>query len=273
MAASSQTRFRSISLPSRLQHPTGFESHLQNLKSWQVPKAAPISSDAIQSGLLELSELYNQFKTQQQKLSLHRDGKSVQDSLSTSIELLDSCATIRESVQMIREAIQSLQSALRRKGLDSSIHPDTASYLTIRKKMNKSISKTMKSLKKLENKNGLEELTQVNLITVSIFKGILVFLSWPTTWNLVSKLISTKDHHHHHLYSDVTEVGCVDSAVNTLHGRVRNSNDSKNFDLQMMQTKLQNLDACAEGIESGIETVFRNLIECRVTLLNIVTDH
>ncbi|KAL0360456.1 UNVERIFIED_CONTAM: hypothetical protein Sradi_3730100 [Sesamum radiatum] len=285
--AVSQIHFRSISLPSRL-HPinsTGFEAdQLQKLKSC-VSKAVPVTSESIQSGLLGLAELYNSVQeltqspaTKQSLVLQHQqDGKSVEVALEGSVELLDSCSTIRELVQMMRENVQALQSAFRRKGLDSSIQNDINSYFCFRKKMNKCIAKNLKKLKNLEIKNGsnlsldadqsfIRELREVAALNAAVLKSVLMFLSWPTAknggWNLVSRLMLNKSMASVKEHSIVTEVGCVDLALN--------SNNSKVVDVQR---SLQNLDACVEGIEVGLERLYRQLLQSRVTLLNILTDH
>lgn len=271
--AVSQAHFRSISLPSRLHDPTNstFEAELEKLKSLQnfsPSKNSPITSDSIQSGLLALAELYNSL-TQTQ--SLHRqDAKSVESSLETSVEILDSCNTVRELVQMLRESVQALHSALRRKGLnsDSTLKNDIASYLCIRKKMNKSISKSLKALKNLEDKN-----LSATGLTIDMFKGIMVFLSSSVVksngWNLVSKMMVTKSGKEQGV---ITEVGCVDLALSDVQRSLGRS-DSRNVDRQMVEKSLQNLESCVQGIEGGVERLFRQLLTSRVALLNVVTDH
>lgn len=110
-------------------------------------------------------------------------------------------------------------------------------------------------------------LREVHGLTIAIFKCALLFFSSSAVksggWNLVSRLMINKSADH----SVVTEVGCVDFAVNDLQGSVRNG------DKQMVQKSLQNLDSCIEGIEAGLERMFRQLLQSRVNLLNIVTNH
>ncbi|KAL0351681.1 UNVERIFIED_CONTAM: hypothetical protein Scaly_1556800 [Sesamum calycinum] len=272
--ATLQIHSRSISLPARLHpvNPTSFDQ--VDLQKLQVSKTAvPVTSEGIQSGLLGLAELYNSV---QELAQPRRDVKTIEESLSGSVELLDSCTAIRELFQMIRENVQALQSALRRKGLDSSVQSDISSYFCFRKKMNKSVAKTLKALKNFESRNGNSGsfdnvFREVAGVTVAIFRSILVFLSSPTSarsggWSLVSRLVVAKPVAEN---GAVNEVGSVDFALSSLQGKLR-SNGAKAVDVQK---RLQNLEAVVEGFEGGLERVFRQLVQSRVTLLNILTDH
>ncbi|GFP86967.1 hypothetical protein PHJA_000840500 [Phtheirospermum japonicum] len=286
--APSQIHFRSISLPSRL-HPinsTGFESELQKLNSF-ISKNAPITSETIQSGLLGLAELYTSielYNSAQKQLTQSialQDAKSTEESLSSSVDLLDSCSAMKELFQMIKENIQTLQSALRIKGLEhstSSVQNDVTSYFSFRERMNRLTAKTLKSLKNLEQmKNGSLNCTNINVfreltgVTIAIFRRVLVFLSWPTSrpssnWALVSKLMHIKSAASEN--NDVAnEVGNVDFALSFLQGKMK-SNEATVFDVQK---KLQNLESVVEGFERGLESLFRQLVQSRVTLLNILT--
>ncbi|KAL0438331.1 UNVERIFIED_CONTAM: hypothetical protein Slati_2316100 [Sesamum latifolium] len=271
--ATLQIHSRSISLPARLDHPVNPTSFDQfDLQKWQISKtAAPVSSEGIQAGLLGLAELYNSV---QELAQPRRDVKSIEESLSGSVELLDSCTAIRELFQMIRENVQALQSALRRKGLDSGVQSDISSYFCFRKKMNKCVAKTLKALKNFESRNGDgfdNVFREVAGVTVAIFRSILVFLSSPASarsggWSLVSRLMVAKPAAEN---GGVNEVGSVDFALSSLQGKLR-SNGAKAMDVQK---RLQDLEAVMEGFEGGLERVFRQLVRSRVTLLNILTDH
>lgn len=168
---------------------------------------------------------------------------------------------------MLRETVEALHSALRRKGLDADIKNNVSSYLCMRKKMNKCISKALRALKSLENNN-----LSVTSLTVDIFKCILVFFSSSicksSGWNLVSKLMVTKDHHQ----GVVTEVGCVDLALSDVQRSLGRS-DSKSVDRQIVERSLRNLESCVQEIEGGVERLFRQMLRSRVALLNILTDH
>ncbi|KAK4429466.1 hypothetical protein Salat_1247100 [Sesamum alatum] len=272
--ATLQIHSRSISLPARLHpvSPASFDHQvdLQISKSWQVSKT--VTSEGIQSGLLGLAELYNSV---QELAQPRRDLKSIEESLSGSVELLDSCTAIRELFQMIRENVQTLQSALRRKGLDSSVQSDISSYFCFRKKMNKCVAKALKALKNFESRNGDSGFDnvfrEVAGVTVAIFRSILVFLSSPTTarsggWSLVSRLVQAKPVAENGVEN---EVGSVDFALSSLQGKLRSNGDKA----VEVQKRLQNLEAVVEGFEGGLERVFRQLVQSRVTLLNILTDH
>ncbi|PIN19423.1 hypothetical protein CDL12_07901 [Handroanthus impetiginosus] len=284
--ANPQIHVRSISLPSRL-NPTDFEVELQKVKSCHISSDFPITSEAIQSGLVGLSQLYNsvQSLTAQQSI-VFQDAKSMEESLSGSVELLDSCSIIRELFQMIKEKVQSLQSALRRKGLsDPSIHSDITTYFCFRKKMSKGVAKTLKTLKNLEHRiasdhsvnvesNFTSVLRQVTGITIAIFKSILVFLSlpvgFPKGWSFVSKLMLTKSVA---TSGEENEVVNVDSALRTIQGQLRSTGAKVVDEVQMLQKTLQNVAATVQGFEEGLERLNRKLVQTRVILLNIITHH
>ncbi|KAL1533131.1 hypothetical protein AAHA92_33060 [Salvia divinorum] len=258
--AVSQIHTRSISLPSRL-HPinsTEFEAQLEKLKSSHSTTVSLTSVDTIISGLLGLAELYNSMDNE-----LTQAPPSLEDALEGSVELLDCCGAIKEVAQMMRESVRALQSALRRKGSDSALRNDVASYVASRKRMNKCIKKSLKALKNWE---GRFHASDVYGLTAAAFRSALLFFSSSSSpaagrWNRVARLVLSKSAAHHGGVV-VNEVGCVDLALS-----------NGEFDKKMVQRSLQCLDSCVDGVEEGLERLFRQLVRSRVNLLNIVTNH
>ncbi|XP_057793277.1 uncharacterized protein LOC131009891 [Salvia miltiorrhiza] len=247
--AVSQIHIRSISLPSRL-HPinsTEFEAEVEKLKSSQASTVG-LTSDSIISGLVGLAELYSSMD------ELTQAPSRIDDALEGSVELLDCCSSIREVVQMMRESVRGLQSALRR---NSALQNDVASYMGSRKRMSKCIKKILKALDRIHASR------EVYALSVAVFRSALLFFSSSAVkcggWNVVARLLLNKSAAHHGV---VNEVGCVDLALSNAE-----------FDKQMLQRGLQNLESCVDGIEGALERMYRNLLRTRVNLLNILTNH
>ncbi|KAI5684047.1 hypothetical protein M9H77_05275 [Catharanthus roseus] len=294
---------RSISLPSRLNpNSLTIEAELNKLKTFESSVSQPLNGETIQNGLLGLAELYNSVQellespSTQQHLLQYQNGILVEEALERSVEVLDSVGAIRDLFLIIKEQVQILQSSLRRKNGDhSSIESDITSYLSFRKKAKKEISKTLKKLNHLVNKVGsffvlepnyyqglsmvIKVIREVTSITISILKSLLLFLSASPRstktnggWSLISRLMITKSSSaaaSPQLGQIVSDVGCVDIALMTLHGNIK-SNEAKD-NLQMARRKLEILERSSEDLENGLECLFRQLVRNRVTLLNILT--
>ncbi|XP_027078763.1 uncharacterized protein LOC113777992 [Coffea eugenioides] len=290
---------RSISLPSRL-HPNAirFEAELNKLKNWEASSLSitePLCEVAIQAGLVGLAELYNctedlmQSSTAQAALIQHQNGIVVEESLERSVELLDSCGIIRDLFFSVKEHVQELQSALRRKNGDASIGKDIIRYLCFRKQVKKEVAKSLRSLKHMESRIGsshdvldidhhlamvIRVFREVTVITTSVLRSLLFFLSSPASartkpsgWSLISKLMLTKSAvaNKSHVLNNM---GCADLALTSLQGHIKNGGIKA--DVQLAGKQLQMLDTSIEGLETGVEGLFRQLVRYRVTLLNML---
>ncbi|KAK3029160.1 hypothetical protein RJ639_039715 [Escallonia herrerae] len=292
-----QCHGRSISLPSRLQpNCSKIETELNRLKTWEVSSVsatAPLNMESIQNGLVGLAELYNSLEelvhspaTQQALLHYHHD-IPVEDALEVSITLLDSCGAIRDFISMMKEQVHDLQSALRRKGGDSSIDNNISAYFSFRKKVKKEICKNIRSLKQMENNVGASLLSDANhhlalvtrlqrevtSITISVFRSLLLFVSVPSSitnpngWSLISKLMLTRSVASGKDHGIVNEVGSVDLALKSLHDHIKH-NDAR-VGVEMASQRLKALDSSIERLEARLDGLFRQLIKSRVSLLNI----
>ncbi|KAL6224416.1 hypothetical protein ACLB2K_003271 [Fragaria x ananassa] len=289
MAAKYQ--LRSISLPTR-SHPTTarVEEELSRLQSWESTTSSASTSDSICRGLCGLEELYDcvddllQMASTQQLLSQHQQEKCMDELLDGSVKLLDICGITRDFMLQVKEHVFALQSTLRRRKGDSSIETSIANYTSFSKKMKKDAKKLISQLKQADNmivSQPLEQdqhlvavirvLRQVCAKNMSIFQSLLVFLAIPVSksnkWSLVSKLMhkgvvaceSQADINGH-------ELDGVDSALSSL---CKSAEVEK---IRIARKKLEALEVCIEGLESGLESVFRRLIKTRASLLNIISQ-
>ncbi|KAK8673341.1 hypothetical protein V6N13_111684 [Hibiscus sabdariffa] len=283
---------RSISLPSRLQL-SSIETELNELRAFGVLSGVQTSGETICAGFTRLAKLYNHIEEviqspfTHQALHHRQNVKPVEEALDDSVGLLDACGTARDLITTMKEQVRDLQSALRRRGRDSSIGNDIHAYISFRKTLKKNIAKSLRALKRLESNNNVtlplfdvdchllsvvKSLKQSNAATISMFRSLLSFLSMPEIktkaggWSLISKLIPVAAERNQKLFN---EVGTVDFTLYTLHGRVR-KNDAK-IDAGVELRRLETLCATIQGLEEGLDCLFRWLIKIRVSLLNILT--
>ncbi|KAK7263016.1 hypothetical protein RJT34_30600 [Clitoria ternatea] len=287
---------RSISLPTRV-HPSSqrVEALLNHLKphhhlARSLSSTICLEAERIQSDLVVLAELYNcmeelfQSPHTQKALLHYQNGKLVEEALCGSITLLDACGTARDLSLALKEHVQSLQSAIRRRRRDSSIENSICEYECFRKKAKKEISKQLGAMKKMENKVGCVGLMgqdqhvvflarvvrEANTITISIFRSLLLFLSMPGLRtkgsSMISKLKPTR------LFSSEREqknTNVVDlTAVCSFLGRGKQS-DAK-VEIQSALKVLETLNASIDGLEGGLDCIFRRLVQNRVSFLNML---
>ncbi|KAF4377666.1 hypothetical protein G4B88_006946 [Cannabis sativa] len=288
---------RSISLPSRLNPKSqGIETQLNKLKTQCdfsfSSRETPIGSDTIQSSLTSLAELYASTKelihsplTQQALLQNH-SRQTMEETLDTSIGLLDACCAARELLLGMKENVQSLQSALRRKVVgDSSIESNVQTYINFRKNARKEVSKSLKALKTMQKNNNLSSihfvhdqplqmvtkvLSELSNIAISIFGAMFVFLSMPKIingWSLISKLMPLSSDKGHKIFN---EVGSVDITLLSLQTQMR-KNDTK-IDVEIVQKRLESVDGCVNVFEARLDCLFRSSLVGLAELYSCVEE-
>ncbi|XP_018855137.1 uncharacterized protein LOC109017294 [Juglans regia] len=293
---------RSISLPAR-SHPSTLrvEEQLNKIKSWEASSSKRVETLCL--GLSLLGELYRciddllNLPLTQQALAQQQHQKWVNDLLEGSLGYLDVCGKTRDAILSMQESIRELQSALRRKRVgDLSVESIVTSYTCSRRLMKKEIVKSLASLKPIDHNqfgdlpmSDLDDplpavvrvLAETSFSTISIFHSLLLFLSVPvlkpkpssSRWSLVFKqlqkgVLAGKDQQAGNMQNELER---VDTAVGNLLMH-NSSEDTEAQRIQSAQIRLGALDVSMEGLEKGLECLFRRLIQARVLILNIISN-
>ncbi|XP_010277262.1 PREDICTED: uncharacterized protein LOC104611761 [Nelumbo nucifera] len=300
--AESRYHVRSISMPSRSRPTaTSIEEELNRLRALEslstAQSGSPLKEESINVALLGLVELYKcvesflQMPQTQQTLVQHQLEALVDELIEGSVTLLDIGGTTKDILLELKENVLDLHSALRRKKIEEMLGNKIATYISFKKRVKKDVSRSLKMLKRLEEKcvacplldldhdsaMVVRVLREVNNVAISVFRAILSFLSMPASkpkvgrWHLVSKLIHRGvvacDRHE----ESMNEVESVDVVLFAL-ARCNPSKDSEVESSQMAEKRLKDLEVSLETLEEGLDFLFRRLIQTRVSLLNILTS-
>ncbi|XP_010277251.1 PREDICTED: uncharacterized protein LOC104611750 [Nelumbo nucifera] len=289
---------RSNSLPAR-SHPvtSTIDDELNKLKAWEELSTSSSKAETICVGLSGLGDVYECVKdllhlpSTQQALFQFPDQKWVSEVLDASVKLVDVCGTTRDLLLLMKQSVQDLQSGLRRRKCteESSLQFCINAFISARKKMKKDIIKGLEALKQMENKLGSSPLIgvedhlsmvarvlkQVCVITISIFHSLLTIMSVSmskrksSAWILVSKFVH-KEQTTYEGNQNKNDVESVDATIHAISKRISRKDCDIEKKMEKAKTRLDSLEVTIEDLESGLECMFRHLIQMRVTLLNIL---
>lgn len=231
---------RSVSVPSSPHfNETSIEEQLRSLKAVISSPLATI--EIMVDGLTKLESIFSCidelvcFPSNQ-----HQQKNVVEEELECSLVLLDLCNSVQESFAKLKANVMEMQLVLRR-GDHAAVQAKVQSYTRLTKKAQKQFKKmNIKAASNVEGCKVVKLLSEARYIVVSILELTLELLlkkvAMPSSakWSLVSKAFHKK------------RVACEGE-------------------------QLQGLELGVLDIESRLETLFRKLIQSRVSLLNTLS--
>ncbi|XP_073012001.1 uncharacterized protein [Typha latifolia] len=270
---------RSTSLPTRSNSLVlKVEEELQMLRTCinSFSSTGPMLFD----GLKRLGDLYEYIEellclpSNQSGLSHSNQEKWVEEELEQSVRLLDICRATRNNLSAMKVHIQDLQIAFRRGG-EAAIQSKVQAFVRLVKKANKDIKKqtSNKCGSTTPVKEECDSLKMVRLlidareIAVSLFQSILSFFTEQmvraktSKWSFVSMTF--------HKRKPACGEAKVEDDASIFSYSCKDLDDERAL---RAQKQLQSLEISIEGLGNGFECLFRRMIQCRVSLLNICSS-
>ncbi|CAI9280206.1 unnamed protein product [Lactuca saligna] len=195
---------RSISLPSTSDQQSVFDE-LYRFQGSQEPTSSCSSSSFVSDKLNRLNDMYESI---QPFLSLPSTKQSlVQGSLKEQLNkfldehigLLDLCTITKDALLISLDYAKELQSVIRRqKGNDHGLTSSFEAYLSHRRKVKKTVCKTLSGLQKhwsssvkegQRTKSNINMLNKMRLNTMEVFESLLTFLHRSNTQSKAKRLV------------------------------------------------------------------------------------
>ncbi|KAK1304083.1 hypothetical protein QJS10_CPB11g02114 [Acorus calamus] len=264
------------------------EEELSKLKS----QISSPNASAVLVGLNGLKSLYECVDgllcspDTQKALLPHRKQKWVEEMLGEFIRLLDASNVMRDALLSMKECVRALESALRRRsgGVESNLESKIGAFIFSRKKAKKDINKCLVAVRQmcphpLQDGDNLlvvivRLLNEVRDLTIAIFHCVLLFVGQTSPkrkmskWSLVSRSVRRSAVACEGEQLKMSEVEVVTLSLYNISNH-KSSKDIVDVErLLEIQKKLEALDVNIDGLESGLEHMFRSLIQTRVSLLN-----
>ncbi|XP_057771027.1 uncharacterized protein LOC130990809 [Salvia miltiorrhiza] len=240
---------RSLSFPSS-SHPavSHFDQNLCRLRSSEAACSSLSSINATINGLRNLYESIDDLL-----LLPHIQQIVTEECVDDFIKLLDACSSIKDLISLAKQNLRELLSAVRRKdarGINC--------YLNSRRNSKKMIQKCLKKLRRSSASENVSLLKDAESVAISSLESLLSYTlgmkmqERKSSWSLVSKLMQSKK-----ASDDENEFNKVESLL-----QVNQGNELVNH--------LKEMDSSIQVVEEELESVFRQLIKTRVSLLNIL---